>query len=134
MKAIDINSRLVDTYLELLKNLDPKVKLDLINKLSLSVKTDLSMKKSSFNKAFGAWDKEDDAELIITEIRESRNFNRIIESLWWNIFLIQIFVFTTWKCMYNLDKKIKSVKVENCYISEITLAELKFGVENSKKS
>jgi hypothetical protein len=81
MKAIDINSRLVDTYLELLKNLDPKVKLDLINKLSLSVKTDLSMKKSSFNKAFGAWDKEDDAELIITEIRESRNFNRIIESL-----------------------------------------------------
>lgn len=81
MKAIDINSRLVDTYLELLKNLDPKVKLDLINKLSLSVKTDLSKKKSSFNKAFGAWDKEDDAEQIITEIRESRNFNRIIESL-----------------------------------------------------
>jgi hypothetical protein len=81
MKAIDINSRLVDTYLELLKNLDPKVKLDLINKLSLSVKTYLSMKKSSFNKAFDAWDKEDDAELIITEIRESRNFNRIIESL-----------------------------------------------------
>jgi len=81
MKAIDINSRLVDTYLELLKNLDPKVKLDLINKLSLSVKTDLSKKKSSFNKAFGAWDKGNDAEQIITEIRESRNFNRTIESL-----------------------------------------------------
>jgi hypothetical protein len=81
MKAIDINSRLVDTYLELLKNLDPKVKLDLINKLSLSVKTDLNKKKSSFIKAFGAWDKEDDAERINTKIRESRNFNRIIESL-----------------------------------------------------
>jgi hypothetical protein len=80
MKAIDFNNRLVDTYLELLKNLDPKVKLDLINKLSLSVKTDLSNKKSSFNKAFGAWDKEDDAEIINREIRESRNFNRIIES------------------------------------------------------
>ena len=79
MKAIDINNRLVDTYLELLKNLDPKVKLDLINKLSLSVKTDLSKKKSSFNKAFGAWDSEDDAERINFEIRESRNFNRIIE-------------------------------------------------------
>jgi tRNA(fMet)-specific endonuclease VapC len=36
------------------------------------------------------------------------------------------------KGMHNLDKKFKSVKVENCYISEITLAELKFGVENSK--
>jgi tRNA(fMet)-specific endonuclease VapC len=35
------------------------------------------------------------------------------------------------KGMYSLDKKFKSVKVENCYISEITLAELKFGVENS---
>ena len=81
MKAIDINNRLVDTYLELLKNLDPKVKLDLIKKLSLSVKNDLSKKKSSFNKAFGAWDKEDDAEKINNEIRESRSFNRIIESL-----------------------------------------------------
>jgi tRNA(fMet)-specific endonuclease VapC len=36
------------------------------------------------------------------------------------------------KGMHNLDKKFKSVKVENCYISEITLAELKYGVENSK--
>lgn len=81
MKAIDINNKLVDTYLELLKNIDPKAKLDLINKLSLSLKTDLSRKKSSFNKAFGAWDKEDDAESTITKIRESRNINRIIESL-----------------------------------------------------
>ena len=81
MKAIDFNNRLVDTYLELLKNLDPKVKLDLINKLSLSIKTDMIHRKSSFNKAFGAWDKEDDAEKINREIRESRNFNRIIESL-----------------------------------------------------
>jgi hypothetical protein len=81
MKAIDINNRLVDTYLELLKNLDPNVKLDLINKLSISVKTDLNRKKSSFDKSFGAWDKEEDAEKIINEIRGSRNFNRIIESL-----------------------------------------------------
>jgi hypothetical protein len=81
MKAIDINNKLVDTYLELLKNIDPKAKLDLINKLNLSLKTDLSRKKSSFNKAFGAWDKEDDAESTIKEIRESRNINRIIESL-----------------------------------------------------
>ena len=36
------------------------------------------------------------------------------------------------KGMYGLDKKLKSINAENCYISEITLAELKFGVENSK--
>lgn len=37
------------------------------------------------------------------------------------------------KGLYDLDKKINSVKSENCFISEITLAELKFGVENSMK-
>lgn len=31
----------------------------------------------------------------------------------------------------NIDKKLKSVGVENCFISEITVAELKFGAENS---
>jgi tRNA(fMet)-specific endonuclease VapC len=37
------------------------------------------------------------------------------------------------KGLHNLDNKFESVKVENCFISEITLAELKFGVENSRK-
>jgi tRNA(fMet)-specific endonuclease VapC len=32
-----------------------------------------------------------------------------------------------------LDKKFETVDSENCFISEITLAELKFGVENSEK-
>lgn len=36
------------------------------------------------------------------------------------------------KGLFDLDKKFASVKIENCFISEITLAELKFGVENSK--
>lgn len=35
------------------------------------------------------------------------------------------------KGLFNLDKKIRAVQIENCFISEITLAELKFGVENS---
>lgn len=30
---------------------------------------------------------------------------------------------------YNVDKKIDAVGLENCYISEITVAELKFGAE-----
>jgi tRNA(fMet)-specific endonuclease VapC len=36
------------------------------------------------------------------------------------------------KGLYNLDKKFQSVNPKNCFISEITLAELKFGVENSQ--
>jgi len=37
------------------------------------------------------------------------------------------------KGLYQLDKKFDEVGSENCYISEITLAELKFGVENSDR-
>lgn len=33
---------------------------------------------------------------------------------------------------FDLKLKLENVGVENCYISEITLAELKFGVENSQ--
>jgi tRNA(fMet)-specific endonuclease VapC len=36
------------------------------------------------------------------------------------------------KGLFNLDKKIKSIGLKNCFISEITVAELKFGVENSE--
>lgn len=35
------------------------------------------------------------------------------------------------KGLYSLKKKFESIGPENCFISEITLAELKFGVENS---
>jgi tRNA(fMet)-specific endonuclease VapC len=37
------------------------------------------------------------------------------------------------KGLYNLNKKITEAGIENCFISEMTVAELKFGVENSKK-
>ena len=36
------------------------------------------------------------------------------------------------KGLHDLDKKFKKAGIQNCFISEITLAELKFGVENSK--
>lgn len=35
------------------------------------------------------------------------------------------------KGKFNLKEKFEEVNPDNCYISEITLAELKFGVENS---
>ena len=36
------------------------------------------------------------------------------------------------KGQYSLDKKILEIGEENCFISEITVAELKYGIENSK--
>jgi tRNA(fMet)-specific endonuclease VapC len=36
------------------------------------------------------------------------------------------------KGQYELNKKIAEIGVENCFISEMTVAELKYGIENSK--
>lgn len=36
------------------------------------------------------------------------------------------------KGQYELNKKIADVGEQNCFISEITVAELKYGIENSK--
>jgi tRNA(fMet)-specific endonuclease VapC len=37
------------------------------------------------------------------------------------------------KGQFDLYKKIESAGIENCFISEITVAELKYGVENSSR-
>lgn len=36
------------------------------------------------------------------------------------------------KGKYQLDKKIAAIGEENCFISEMTVAEMKYGIENSK--
>ena len=80
MRTAEINTTIVDGYLRLLDNLSANNKLDLISKLTASVKTDLTNKKSSFKKAFGAFDSSKSAEEIIEEIRNSRVSTRQIES------------------------------------------------------
>jgi tRNA(fMet)-specific endonuclease VapC len=37
------------------------------------------------------------------------------------------------KGQFDLDKRIEKAETENCFVSEITIAELKFGAENSEK-
>jgi len=80
MRTAEINTTIVDGYVELLDNLNTNSKLDLISKLTNSVKADLTNKKSSFKKAFGAFDSKKSAEEIIEEIRNSRVSTRQIES------------------------------------------------------
>jgi hypothetical protein len=80
MKIADINTTIVDGYVGLLDNLSTNNKLDLISKLTASVKTDLTNKKSTFKKSFGAFDSKKSAEEIIEEIRNSRVTTRQIES------------------------------------------------------
>ena len=81
MKTSEINTTIVEGYIGLLDNLSANDKLDLISKLTISVKTDLANKKSSFRKAFGAFESKKTAEQIIGEIRNSRVSTRQIESL-----------------------------------------------------
>ena len=77
MKA---ETQILKGYWELLSNLNPKLKLKLIEKLSKSISRDLITKKDRFEESFGAWIDNRDSEEIINEIRNSRNFNRQIES------------------------------------------------------
>lgn len=81
MRTSEINTTIIDGYVELLDNLSTSNKLDLISKLTTSIKTDLTNKKSSFKKAFGAFESKKTAEEIIDEIRSSRVSTREIESL-----------------------------------------------------
>lgn len=95
IKTADINTTIIEGYLQLLDNLSPSSKLDLISKLTASVKSDLTNKKASFKKAFGAFQSEKSADEIINEIRSSRIFTRQIEEISKNISLIQTLLFTT---------------------------------------
>ena len=79
METADINITLIEGYLQMLDNLSPSDKLDLISKLTDSVKSDIKNKKSSFKEAFGAFESEKSADEIINEIRRSRTFTRQIE-------------------------------------------------------
>ena len=77
MKA---ETQIIDGYWGLLSNLNPDLKLKLIERLSKSVHKDLTPRRNNFEKSFGAWTDSREAEEIISEIRNSRNFNREIET------------------------------------------------------
>lgn len=79
MASIETDTTIIDGYVGLLENLSPDNKLDLISKLTESVKTDLGNKKSTIRKSFGAFISDKTAEEIIDEIRKSRLFTREIE-------------------------------------------------------
>ncbi len=72
---------LADYYFGFLKNLNADSKLDLISKLSQSLKETETISETSLQSLFGAYKSEETAEEIIAELRASRVFNRNTESL-----------------------------------------------------
>jgi hypothetical protein len=75
----DFNIRLADSYLALLKNMSADMRLELIAKLSASLKSTVS-KKQTVDYYNGIWKSEESAEEIIESIRQSRVSTRQIES------------------------------------------------------
>jgi len=76
MSTVDINKRLVDTYYSMLKNLSQNNKLELIERLSNSIRTSKKKPKSSIDALYGSWESGNSADEIIKEIEDARNFNR----------------------------------------------------------
>lgn len=74
------DTRCADYYFGVLKNLDANSKLDLIAKLSQSLKTD-ETHATSLESLFGAYQSEETADEIIAKLRASRVSNRNIEPL-----------------------------------------------------
>ena len=81
MKSSTQHISLADYYFGFLKNLNSDSKLDLISKLSQSLKEPETTPKTSLESLFGAYKSDETAEEIIAELRASRVFNRYIETL-----------------------------------------------------
>jgi hypothetical protein len=76
-----ISTNILDNYMAFLETLSPGTKLDLISKLTQSLKSQVKPKENLFDSSFGAWTGSESAEDIIKGIRDSRTFNRQIEGL-----------------------------------------------------
>jgi hypothetical protein len=67
---------------ELVKNQSADVKLDLISKISNSLKSiEKSKTKDSWKELFGAWESTESAEEIIEDLRSSRKTDRDIDEM-----------------------------------------------------
>ncbi len=81
MKAADLKFNLIDSYLELLKSLSPESKLELITRLSDSLKGSKKPTQKSVSELYGAFISKESADEIIADLKATRNFNRKIEGL-----------------------------------------------------
>ena len=79
MKTTDLNFNLVDSYLGLLKSLSPDSRLELIAKLSASLKGSKKPSNKSLSELYGAFKSKKTADQIIADLKKSRNFDRTTE-------------------------------------------------------
>jgi len=80
MKA-NINTHILNTYMAFLETLSPGIKLDIISKLTQSLKSEVRSKENLFESSFGAWMGNESAEEIVKGLRSNRTFHRQSEGL-----------------------------------------------------
>jgi hypothetical protein len=73
-------NKILNNYYNLLSGLSIRLKLELIEKLTQSIKAGLSS-EYSIKSAFGAWQSEQSAEELIKQIESSRQTNRHLEEI-----------------------------------------------------
>lgn len=76
MKTAEINTTLIDSYFTLLKNLSADNKLELIAKLSKSLKTTKKSKENSWKSLFGALELDQSADDFVEDLKKERKFSR----------------------------------------------------------
>ena len=76
MNNADINTTLIDSYFTLLKGLSADNKLELIAKLSKSMKTAKKEKDVSWKALFGALKLDQSADDFIKDLKDDRKFSR----------------------------------------------------------
>ena len=76
---LSTNTVFIDNYYNLLNSLNREDKIKIMAKLSLSIAENSEEKRSFSRRFFGAFRSDESAEEIIANIRESRNFSRIVE-------------------------------------------------------
>lgn len=76
MKTADINTNLIDSYFTLLKSLSPNNKLELIAKLSTSMKITKKTKDISWKSLFGALELDQSADDFAEDLKKDRKFRR----------------------------------------------------------
>lgn len=82
MKAAELDTNLVDSYYTLLKSLSPNNKLELIARLSKSMKTTKKKEKEvSLESLYGSWESDQTADELVAELKAARNFSRKREEL-----------------------------------------------------
>ncbi|MFC1225860.1 hypothetical protein ACFE6N_18805 [Pedobacter sp. BG31] len=77
MKTANININIIDSYFTLLKSLSPDNKLELIARISESMKTTAKNEKEiSLDALYGSWESDQTDDELVAELKAARNFAR----------------------------------------------------------